>query len=577
MREGLHGPERILIDPSSDGPDTALDWCAPSPDGRLLAYGLSEGGTEKSTLSVRDVATGVDLEDVIPETRACSLAFLPQATGFLYTRYPEPGSVPKGEENFHRHVFEHTIGSDFRNDPRIFGESRAPEDWPSILLSPNGRWLLILVSCGWTRTDVYVVDRRNGEFRTVLEGEEVLADAVVLDERILLRTNRGAPRFRIVEVDPALPSSAWREIVPEGEEVIQEFAVVGESVLVHSTLEASSRLHVFPARGGRGRSISLPALGTIGGLTGEPYGDEAFFGFSSFTTPPLVYRLPLPEGAPEVWGRIDAPVEPERYTVSLAKTHSRDETEISFFLVQRKDRPRDGRGAALLTGYGGFGVSLTPAFQRTLLLFLDAGGLYAVSHLRGGGEYGEDWHRAGMLEKKPRVFEDFLSVAECLIQEGYADPDRLGIIGGSNGGLLVAGALTMRPDLFAAVVCQVPLTDMVRYHRFRLGRLWIPEYGSPEDREAFQVLLGYSPYHCVVDGTSYPPILLTTGEGDSRVDPMHARKMAARLQAAANSWVLLRVEARAGHGQGKPLSKVVEEATDIWSFLFMTLDLSPPA
>jgi prolyl oligopeptidase len=265
--------------------------------------------------------------------------------------------------------------------------------------------------------------------------------------------------------------------------------------------------------------------------------------------------------------------------VRLARFASRDGTPLTMFLVDRADRRDDGRGAAVLTGYGGFAISETPAFGRTLLYFLDAGGLYAVAHLRGGGEYGEAWHRAGMLGRKQAVFDDCIAAAELLLARGHAARDRLGIIGGSNGGLLVGAAITQRPELFRAAVCQVPLLDMLRYHRFRIARLWIPEYGSPDDPEAFAWLHAYSPYHRVVDGTAYPAVLFTAGASDSRVDPMHARKMAARLQAATTSGrpVLLRVEGRAGHGQGKPISKVLEEWTDVWTFLCGELGLPQPA
>jgi prolyl oligopeptidase len=307
----------------------------------------------------------------------------------------------------------------------------------------------------------------------------------------------------------------------------------------------------------------------VAGLTGEWDGEEAFFGFSSYTFPPAVYRMALPGGETELWQRVEGDVDAAAYTTRLVHYPSRDGTRVSMFLVHRRDRPSDGTGAALLTGYGGFAVSHTPAFGRSMLLFLDKGGLYAVAHLRGGGEYGEDWHRAGMLGRKQNAFDDFLAAAEFLVAEGHAAKDRLAIMGGSNGGLLVGAALTQRPELFRAVVSQVPLLDMLRYPLFRIARLWIPEYGDPDDPQAFAWLHAYSPYHHVTDGTAYPAVLLTAGESDSRVDPMHARKMAARLQVATSSArpVLLRQETRAGHGQGKPVSKLLEEWTDVWSFL----------
>lgn len=581
VREGRQAPDLVLLDPAVLSPDatTALDWFYPSADGRLLAYGLSEGGSEQSTLHVRDVARGADLADLIPWTRACSLDWLPDASGFVYTRYPEPGSVPSGEENYHRRVYEHRLGDDWRNDAHIFGEGRETEDWPQVELSPDGRWLAVSVAKGWTRTDVYLRDRASGNgFVTVVEGLDALFGVTLRNDRLYLHTNLEAPRYRLLWADPERPQQAfWQELIQEQDDVLEGVGVVGERLLALWLHEASSRLTLHDLAGRRVADLPLPALGSVAGLAGEWDGDEAYFGFSSYTQPAAVQRVTLADGAVELWQEVPAELDRSAFSVRLGRCRSRDGTPLSMFLVQRKERPADGRGPALLTGYGGFGVSMTPAFGRGLILFLERGGLYAVAHLRGGGEYGEAWHRAGMLDKKQNVFDDFLSVAEHLVAERLVAPDRLAIQGGSNGGLLMGAAFTQRPELFRAAVCQVPLLDMLRYHRFRIARLWIPEYGSPDDPVAFRWLLAYSPYHGVVDGTPYPAVLLTAGESDSRVDAMHARKMAARLQAASSSGrpVLLRVEGRAGHGQGKPLSKSLEEWTDVWTFLFAELGLHP--
>ncbi len=578
LREGADGADRVLLDPASLSADaaSALDWYVPSEDGRLLAYGVSQGGTEQSTLRVMRVDDATRLPDEIPWTRACSLEWLPDGSGFFYTRYPEPGSVAPGEESYNRHVFLHALGADWRADARVFGPGRPPEDWPSVHLSPNGRWLAVSVSRGWTRTDVYLMDRAAGapRFVTVVEGEDALFAVTVRDDRLYLHTNLGAPRCKLLAADLQRPErGSWRELISEGPDVLDAVAVVGERLVAHTLRQASSRLALHDRDGRLLRELELPTIGTIAGITGAWDGAEAFFGFSSYTVPPAVYRITLEDGAAAPWQRVEADVDPGAYTVTLEWLRSRDGTPVSMFLVRRADRPTDAAGAAVLNGYGGFNIALTPAFGRGLVHFLERGGLYAVAHLRGGGEYGEAWHRAGMLERKQNVFDDFIAAAEHLVARGHAAKDRLAILGGSNGGLLVGAALTQRPDLFRAVVCQVPLLDMLRYHRFRIARLWIPEYGDPEDPAAFQWLEAYSPYHRVVDGTRYPAVLITTGASDSRVDPMHARKMAARLQAATASGrpILLRVEERAGHGQGKPISKVIEEWTDVWSFLFSEL------
>jgi prolyl oligopeptidase len=576
VRDGLHGPDRVLLDPASEARDAAvaLDWYYPSPDGRLVACGLSEGGSEKSVLRIRDVETGRDLPDLIPHTRACSLEWLPDASGFFYTRYPDPGSVAPGEENYGRRVFQHVLGRDFRQDPLVF-EAKEPEDWPSLHLSPDGRLLAVSVSKGWTRTDVYLRDlSSDAGFVAVVEGEDALYGLALRNDRLFLLTNSGAPRFRLLGVDPRHPG-ARAELIPEGSDVLEGIEVVGDRILVQRLRDASSRVTLHDLEGREVGVVELPGLGSVAGTSGEWDGREVFLGFSSYTVAPLVLRIEVPGGQATVWERVEAPLQAGAFRVERVVYPSRDGTPVSMFLVAARDRASDG-GPGVLTGYGGFNVSLTPAFGRSVIRFLESGGLYAVAHLRGGGEYGEEWHRAGMLGNKQNAFDDFIAAAEWLVAEGHVARDRLAILGGSNGGLLVGAALTQRPDLFRAVVCQVPLLDMLRYHLFRIARLWIAEYGSPDDPEALSWLLAYSPYHRVREGTPYPAVLLTTGESDSRVDPMHARKMAARLQAASTSGrpVLLRVEGRAGHGQGKPVSKLVEEWTDVWAFVESELGMA---
>ena len=581
LRQGLEGEDRVLLDPARFAEDrtSALDWYYPSDDGRRLAYGVSEGGSEKSVLRILDVDTGRDLADVIPFTRACSLEWRPDGSGFFYTRYPEPGSVPPGEENYRRRVYEHVLGRDWREDPLVFGADRPPEDWANVHLSPDGRWLAVSVSRGWTRTDVYLRELASPDspFVTVIEGLDAIFGVDLRNDRLYLQTNLDAPRSRLVAADLETPGrESWRDVLPEGPDVLEGTALIGDWIVAVWLRDASSRVTLHARDGTLLHEVALPVIGSVAGLTGEWDGREAFLGFTSYAVPPTVYRLALPDPALGLWARAPGEVDADRFRVRLVHYPSRDGTLVSMFLVDARDRPTDGRGAALLTGYGGFNVSHTPAFGRGVIQFLEKGGLYAVAHLRGGGEYGEDWHRQGMLDRKQNVFDDFLGAADFLLEQGHAGRGRLAIMGGSNGGLLVGAALTQRPGLFRAVVCQVPLLDMVRYHLFRIARLWIPEYGSADDPEAFRWLYAYSPYHHVRDGTPYPAVLITTGESDSRVDPLHARKMAARLQAATSSDhpILVRVETRAGHGQGKPLSKTLEEWTDVWAFVFSELSLA---
>jgi prolyl oligopeptidase len=577
-RDGQDGPDHVLLDPASYEADAAaaLDWWYPSPDGKLLAYGISRGGDEKSTLAVRVVETGEDLPDRIPQTRYTSLVWLPDGSGFYYTRYPEPGTVPEGEENYGRKVFFHALGApggDWREDEEIFGEGRAREDMLGLDLSPDGRWLGVTAQQGWSRTEVYLLDRQAPErgFVPVVEGVDALFLLDIQDDRLYIRTDHDAPNYRLLSADPEQPGREhWTEILRESEDVLDGHMVVGGRLACHYLRRASSALRLFGLDGSPLWEVELPGIGSLGGWGGEWDGDELFFGFLSFTVAPTVYRHTVSSGETELWGKVEAPIDPERFQVRQVWFPSRDGTEISMFVVHRKDLELDGERPTLLYGYGGFNVSLTPVFARGAYMLLERGGVYAMANLRGGGEYGEAWHQAGMRDKKQNVFDDCIAAAECLVREGYTRPERLALQGGSNGGLLVGAVVTQRPDLFRAAVCQVPLLDMVRYHLFSIARLWIPEYGSSEDAEGLRTLLAYSPYHRVRDGERYPAMLITAAESDTRVDPLHARKFAARMQAAngAETPILLRIETRAGHGAGKPLTKVIEEATDVWSFLF---------
>ena len=588
VREGLHGKDRVLVDPNALDKEgtTALDWYFPSDDGTLLAYGLSANGSEQSTLRVRDVAGGKDLPDVIEQARACSLAWTPDAKGFYYTRYPTEGAVPKGDEKYHRRVFFHGLGGDPAKDREVFGEGRAKEDWPNVALSPDGRWLVVTVEQGWAKTEVYYADlhapadRRGPVFQPLVEKVDALFSVTPRNDRFYVQTNEKAPRSRVLVVDPKEPAphDKWKEILPEDKDVLEGFAVVGDVIAAQYMSQASSRLRLFGAAGKPLQEVPLPTLGTLAGLGGEWDGDELLFGFQSFTAPQTVYRLDLKkpaEAKAELWGRVEADVDFSQYEVEQVTYPSKDKTPVTMFLAHKKGVAMDGANPTLLYGYGGFNVSLTPSFGASRFLFLEQGGVLAIANLRGGGEYGEEWHQAGMLGKKQNVFDDFIAAAEWLVEHKVTNRDRLAIQGGSNGGLLMGAALTQRPELFRAVVCQVPLLDMLRYEKFQIARLWIPEYGSAEDPEQFKWLYAYSPYHHVKDGTAYPAVLIEAAESDSRVDPLHARKMAARLQAATSSDrpILLRLETKAGHGQGKPRAKVVEELTDVWSFLFSQLGM----
>ncbi len=592
VRDGLEGADRVLVDVNALAADgtRSLDWWFASEDGRFVAYGVSANGDEESVLRVRDVATGKDLKDEIPRTRAASVAWRPDSKGFYYTRYPTPGSVPKGDETYFRGVYHHRLGDDPAKDAKIFGDGRDKKDWPQVALSPNGRWLGIEVSQGWAKSELFLLDTRGkgaGQATPVpmVTGREALYNlADVLDDRILVHANEGAPRYRLFAVDPAKPGrDAWKELIPEGEDTLEGATVVGGKIAALYLKDASSRVRLFDGGGKPLGEVPLPSLGTAAGLSGRHVGRELFFSFASYLVPTTIFRVGLDEGAGDatVWKKLDAPIDASGFEVHQVRYPSKDGTKIPMFLVHKKGLVRDGKNPTLLYGYGGFNISLTPAFASMAAPFIERGGVYAVANLRGGGEYGEAWHQAGMLGKKQNVFDDFAAAAEYLVREKITSPGKLAISGRSNGGLLTGATLTQRPELFRAVIVGVPLLDMIRYHKFRIAQLWIPEYGSAEDPAQFEWLHAYSPYHRVKDGTRYPATLIFTAVSDTRVDPMHARKMAARLQAAtaaapAERPILLRLESQAGHGAGKPLGKIIAQYTDELAFLFGQLGMTTP-
>jgi prolyl oligopeptidase len=583
VRDGSDAPDRVLVDPAPLSPDgtTTIDWWVPSPDGALVAWGLSEAGSEESTLRIRDVETGQDLPDRIAQTRHASVAWLPDGQTLFYTRYPAPGEVPAGDEKYFCRVYRHRLGDDPARDELVFGQGRDKLDVPAVLLSPAGRWLVVRVHMGWQKSEIWLRDLATpaAAWVAVAAGQEALYEPVPLDDALYLMSNEGAARYRVFEVTYATPGrERWKEILPESEDVLTDLVVVGGSrrTLVAAYLhEASARIERF-ARDGRSLGpVALPVLGSAT-LAGAWDGDEAFVELTSFATPWQVLRVDLATGTTTPWDRVGAGFAAGDVRVSMLHATSKDGTRVPMFVVEKTGTPRDGDRPAVIYGYGGFNIAQTPSFSARTLLTIEHGGVWVLALLRGGGELGEDWHRAGMLERKQNVFDDLYACAEELIRAGITRPERLGIVGGSNGGLLVATAVTQRPELFRAALCLVPLADMLRYHRFRIGGLWTAEYGDPDDPVAFAWLHAYSPYHRARDGVRYPSVLLATAESDSRVDPMHARKMAARLQEAQSDPqrpILLRVESRAGHGAGKPVAKVVDEVTDELTFLFHELGM----
>jgi prolyl oligopeptidase len=591
VREGADGADRALVDANQLAADgtIALDWFQPSEYGKYVAYGTSASGSEMSTLHIVESKTGTLLPDTIERTRAASIAWEHDNRGFYYTRYPKKGDVPDGQEMYNRRVFYHELGSDPAGDPLIFGEGRDPEDWPSVHLSNDGRWLLIDVEQGWTKTELFLMDlKSNKPPSRVTTGKNFLYRGEVYEGKIYITTNEDAPRYRVFVTDAgSYDHESWKEIIPQSDAVLQGTAVFGGKLYAQYEQNASSQLKLFDLEGKKLTDLALPAIGTVFGSGGRWDRDEIFYGFQSFTFTPSIYRYDLKDNSTSLWTKVDAPsIDPSAYEVAQEWFKSKDGTRVPMFIVHKKGVEKNGHNPTLLTAYGGFNVSLTPAFSRNAYLWMEGGGLehggiYAVANLRGGAEFGEDWHRAGMLEKKQNVFDDMIAAAEHLISEKYTDKNHLAIQGGSNGGLLMGAMITQRPDLFRAVVCQVPLLDMIHYQDFQIAKLWIPEYGSAENAEQFKWLYAYSPYHHVKPGAEYPAVLFMTADFDTRVDPMHAKKMAAEMQAEAKNGasrtrpILLRIEPKAGHGAGKPVAKQIEEFTDVYSFLFWQLGVKP--
>jgi len=570
-RRGIRGKEEVLIDPHPMSPDhtVSVSMLDVSKDGRLLVYGVRQGGADEIELRIMDVESRRDLPDRFPTARYTSVAILPDGVGLYYATHSQKDG-PR--------VYYHRLGADCKDDSMVFGEGLGPDKIVGADLSEDGRCLLLTVFHGTSteKTEVYYVDlKQGGGVRTLVDDVDAAFYGQAADGRVYLHTNWHAANGRILCVDLETPErDKWREVVPATDAVLRGFALAGGRIVADYLVNVHSVLKVFDRDGSPLREIPLPAVGSVGGLTGRWDSDEVFFSFSSFHMPTTIYRYDLEAGKRSAWARVKVPLRKPLVVKQVWYT-SKDGTRVPMFLMHAKGLKRDGRRPVYLTGYGGFNISLTPGFGAVPVLWAEAGGVFAMPNLRGGGEFGEQWHRAGMREKKQNVFDDFIAAAEWLIENGYTNPSRLAISGGSNGGLLVGAAVTQRPDLFRAAVCAYPLLDMVRYHKMLVGSFWIPEYGSADDPEQFRYLLGYSPYHHVRKGAVYPAVLFVTGDVDTRVDPMHARKMTALLQASAGSDrpILLMYDTKAGHSGGKPLSKWLEDESKELAFLFWQLGI----
>jgi prolyl oligopeptidase len=536
---------------------------------------------------------------VIEGAKYAGPTWTPDNKGFYYEWLPKEPGVSVADRPGRTELRYHEVGADPKEDAAIFPATLDPKTFLYGGVTRDGRWLFVGVQRGWTRNDLYVRDARKKPapvhllspednaklsteqrvghyvkelgFTPLVEGVDAIFRLSWWDGAFYIRTNHQAPNYRVLRAKPGqLKLESWQEIVPESDAKLDDSAIVGGRLALSYLRNASSQIEIRSLEGKHLSNVELPGIGTTSGIVGEPDKDEAYYSFSSFTVPNQIYETSIQKGGQKLWAEVEIPVDTSTMQVDQEWYTSKDGTKVSMFVVHQRGIPLDGRHATLLYGYGGFNIDMTPAFSALAAVWLEHGGVYAVPNLRGGGEYGEAWHRAGMGKNKQNVFDDFIAAGEHLISRGYTRKDKLGIYGGSNGGLLVGAAMTQRPDLFRAVVCAVPLLDMVRYAEFGSGQTWVAEYGSPDNPEEFAALYAYSPYHHVKQGTKYPALLMMAADSDDRVDPMHARKFTAMVQWAKPGLdrpALFRVEDKAGHGGGDMVKKRVASSADITAFL----------
>ncbi|MCH8005777.1 MAG: S9 family peptidase [Planctomycetes bacterium] len=578
VREGHDGEPRVLLDPNilDEAGLVSLDWFSPNHDGTLMAFGLSYAGDENSTLHIVRVATGRWLADEIPG-KVSSVNWRPDSSGFFYRNLADIDNPYSGRIRYHE------LGTHHRHDRTLFEqytEGPLATTWgPFASTSRDGRWMILGYYTSTKSNDLWAIDLdrwfRSGRFvkTPIITGDDSTNRGPVLGDTLFLKTTAGAPQGRVFAVDLNDPrQESWTEIIPQRPDaVLRSISLFRGGLVGQYERNASSSIELFSLAGEPLGDVRLPGIGTASISTAEDR-TEAFYAFTSFNDPTSIWRVDLQGHRNNLWAQVDVPFDSDAFVVKQVHYPSADRTPVGMFIVHARGLELDGDNPTLLTGYGGFNISMMPRFSATRIPWLEAGGVIAVANLRGGGEHGEKWHEAGMLGNKQNVFDDFIAAAEYLIEAQYTRPGRLVISGGSNGGLLVGAAITQRPELFAAAVCRVPLLDMLRYDRFLMAKYWVPEYGDPKDSEDFAWLRAYSPYHNITEGIRYPAILFTAGENDSRVHPLHARKMAARIQAVASNDfetdpILLWVDRAAGHGGGKPLRLRIRDAADIWSFL----------
>ncbi|MCC6361054.1 MAG: S9 family peptidase [Phycisphaerales bacterium] len=587
VADTLDAEPRVLIDPNTLAADgtIALGGTEFTEDGQLMAYSISASGSDWREIKVRDVATAKDLDDHLKWVKFSGTSWKKDGSGFFYSRYDEPKSDGNKLEdvNYFQKLFFHKIGTPQSEDKLVYKRDDH-KDWGfGGSVTEDGQYLLIYISQGTERKNrLYYQDLTKPDAKVVEMLDEFDAQYNVIGNDgplFYVFTDNNAPRGRVVAIDSTDPSpSKWKEIIPQTAETLQGVSLLNNNMLVASYLkDATTQVRIFDTAGKHIRDVKLPGLGTAGGFGGRRHETETFYSYTSFNYPPTIFRYDLKTGESKLYKQPKVDFTPENYEVKQVFYKSKDGTQVPMFIAHKKGLKLDGTNPTYLYGYGGFNISLTPSFSISNLVWMEMGGVYAQANLRGGGEYGKDWHNAGRLANKQNVFDDFIAAGEWLIANKYTTNKKLAIGGGSNGGLLVGACMTQRPDLFGACLPAVGVMDMLRFQKFTIGWAWTSDYGSSDDKDQFATLIKYSPLHNLKPGTKYPPTMITTADHDDRVVPSHSFKFAAALQAAhaGDAPVIIRIETKAGHGAGKPTTKIIEEVADRWAFLVRTLGMEP--
>ncbi len=573
---------RVLLDPnklSTDG-TVALSGLSISDDGKMMAYGLAGAGSDWQEWHFMNVETGEKLTDVLKDIKFSGASWTKDGRGVFYSRFPKADDNLKlSAINYYQKLYYHQIGTAQSEDVLIYERPDDKEMGVGGVVTEDGKWLTIYVTKGTApRNMVFVKDLSKPDSKIVPVVDKLVADYSYLgndESKFYFRTDKDASRGRIVMVDVADANLKWTEIVPQSAETLEGAAFVNNQFVASYLKDAYTQIKIYDLNGKFARSVELPGIGTAGGFGGKRFDTEAFYSFSSYNAPPTIYRYDFKTNKSEIFRQSNVKFDPNNYEVKQVFYNSKDGTRIPMFIVHKKGLKMDGNNPTLLYAYGGFNISLTPGFSVSRVAWMEMGGVYAVANLRGGGEYGEEWHEAGTKLKKQNVFDDFIAAAEYLVKEKYTSPKKLAVQGGSNGGLLVGAVVNQRPDLFGAALPAVGVMDMLRFQKFTIGRAWTSDYGSSDNAADFAALYKYSPLHNLKKGVKYPAIMVTTADHDDRVVPAHSFKYAATLQESqsGDAPVLIRIETKAGHGAGKPTAKVIEEQADIFGFLMKNLGM----